>query len=138
MSAYTSLKATFLDARLAHRKQDSLTCSTILGELETVSKRTGKEITDENVYGKIRKCIGTNLDNFELVRTDADRAKITAENKFLNGLLPQELSADEIRAILVELNPGHVGQAMQHMAANYVGRFNGGVTSAIAKDLTNK
>lgn len=138
MSAYQMLKDTSMTVRKARQKQNALTCSTILGEMETVSKRSGKEITDKIVYGKIRKAIEINHDNFKLVRTDEARDKITAENKFLNGLLPQELSEDEIRKILVELNPGHVGDAMQHMNANYTGRFNGGIASKIARELTSK
>lgn len=135
MSAYTMLKETALAARKARQKQNAITCSTILGELETIAKRTGEAITDEQLYKKIKKTIETNSDNLKLVKSESDKEHIIKENNFLNDLLPKQLSEDEIRIILTELKPSNIGQAMKHLNTKYTGRFNGGIASKIAREL---
>lgn len=138
MSAFQTLKDTALKVRLAREKQKALTCSTIIGELETTAKTKQAEVTDENVYAKYRKTINTNNDNIKLVRTEAEKDKILAENEFLQGLLPQELTEAEIVDILTKLAPSNMGEAMKHLNANYTGKFNGGLASKVAREITSK
>ena len=73
--------------------------SLVLGEVNTQQGRTGKESTDEQVEKIIRGIRDKNTECLSLLvgknRPD-DEAKLKKENDYLNTLLPNTLTPDEI------------------------------------------
>lgn len=73
----------------------------ILGEANTLEARSGKALTDEQVQAIVRKLILANTETLSMLTTQnmqnhVNFGKLTAENVFLQTLLPVTLSIDEI------------------------------------------
>jgi hypothetical protein len=138
MSAYQTLKSTALVERKARRRENALTCSTLLGYFDNKSKSLGAPLSDQDVYGKIQKTIEINKANW-LLLTDLPRKQaIEEENKFLEGLLPLPLSDRDLEQVLIALAPANIGQAMVYLKENYTGRFEGGKASKMAMAVVKK
>jgi len=110
--------------------------TTLLGELETKAKNSGSEIDDPMVVQTCKKFISTNLDTLGVVAADSEAGQnLRLENTILTQFLPAQLTDHELRAILIELAPTSIGQAMGHLNANYKGKFDGRMASTIAKEI---
>jgi len=104
----------------------------LVGELETVSKRDGSEITDDKVVAVAKKLIKSNEETLRL-KAGAGAEKLVAENDVLRTLLPQELSEDQLLKILADAKPANIGEAMKHLNGQYAGQFDKGLASRVAK-----
>lgn len=92
------LKRRILTARknLSNIERDIL--SVILGECQTLEARSGK-ISDEEVYNIIRKQIEANK---EVLKILPDNFVTKQENIILESLLPQYLTQEQIKQVLME------------------------------------
>ena len=123
MSLLAEMKADHLEARKERSVAITKILVTVLGEMETVSKRTGDPITDAIVITKVKKTISNNMDIISLNVESAD--ELVFENKFLSHYLPKQLCKDELKEILSEVLFNNIGEGMRYLKANYEGRFNG-------------
>lgn len=114
--------------------------STLIGELESNAKRNGEEVTDEKVIQACKKLIQSNLESIKVKPSET----LVLENEILSSFLPKQMSEDQLRKIIVDFKDSSSEQAfeiklvMNHLKANYGGQFNGGMASAIAKELGAK
>ena len=53
----------------------------------------------------------------------------------LSQFIPKQLTEDELRAIIVEMDASHLGEIMQKLKANYDGIYDGKLASTIARDI---
>lgn len=106
----------------------------LVGELETVSKRDGSEISDEKVVAAAKKLIKSNDETVRL-KAGVGTEKLDAENDVLRTLLPKELSAQELLDILRDAKPTNIGEAMKHLNGNFAGKFDKGLASQVAKQF---
>src|SRR4051812_34271499 len=75
----------------------------VLGEWQ-LKAATGK-VTDELGFGLVKKMIKANDENLlYLGLTDPRRAKYNEENRFLNDLLPEYLTVEQVLATLAEVD----------------------------------
>ena len=127
------LKRDLLQSRKARTVETTKTLVTVLGELETVSKRNGDEITDKVIVSKIKKTISTNLEIIELNVHNAD--ELIFENQFLSQYLPQQLCEAKITEILSEVLFNNIGEGMKYLSANYAGQYDGKLAKKVILNL---
>lgn len=134
MSLLETLKTRLTECRRAGKAIEMSVLQVVLGDASMIEARSGKKATDEEMEKLIRK---TMLGNQETLALMAEKGvasgpggdKLTAENAFLQTLLPETLSADEIfaqltaatevaDAIKLAKNDGQAtGSAMKHLKA---------------------
>ena len=71
----------------------------VLGEIQTKEVQQGKQLKDDQVLSVIRKVIEGN----EKLLTFKENSTLVEENSILKEYLPQAISSEEIRALLVEV-----------------------------------
>lgn len=81
----------------------------ILGEASTLEARTNKPLTDEQVQGVVRKILlGNNETMGLMVKSNSENVNapnylnLAAENAFLESLLPQTLTVEQIKTQLAD------------------------------------
>lgn len=135
MSAFADLKARSLSARKNRDKVTATAAITLMGELETDAKRSGTEVTDEQLYARAKKLIAYNKETLDSTK-DAEKAFVLEqENVFFESLLPKQLSEDDLKSLISAMNPNNIGEVMKELKENYAGRFDGKLASKIAKDF---
>ena len=103
----------------------------LIGEVETVEKRSGKAFTDAQVIDSIKKLIKSNREAL----AHAVVPKLVLENNILEALLPKQLSEADIRTVIAENNLQGIPAVMKFLNENYAGQFDKGMASAIAKSI---
>lgn len=103
----------------------------LLGEIETIEKRTGKAFTDADVVGAVKKLIKSNDETLKLQNIP----KLVIENEVLSKLLPRQLSEQEIRDLIADNALTDIKSVMQFLNTNFAGQFDKGLASNIAKSL---
>jgi uncharacterized protein YqeY len=99
------------------------------GELDAIAKdKKIEEPNDDMVIQVCKKLVKANNDTIKAKHSD----DLVTENKFLTKYIPQQLSEDELRGMITELNPKNIGQAMGFLSKNHKGLFDGN----LAKDIT--
>lgn len=111
--------------------------TTLQGEIETISRRDGKEITDELCVKVIKSFIKGINEVLLLTFNDV----MVKEKEILEALLPSQLTEDELTKIINEIlrRPGTVtmGLVMNSLKQEYPGLYDGKLASCILKDLLN-
>ena len=107
--------------------------------LATVEARTtGKEVDDAQMVKIIQKTI-KELDeeqaNYEKVGHTETANNIAAQKAVLEKYLPQLLSAEEIKKIILALDDKTVPAVMRHFKANYNGQVDMKTVSDVLKTL---
>jgi uncharacterized protein YqeY len=129
MSMLETLKTQLTQCRRAGKPIEMGVLQVVLGDASMIEARTGKKASDEDVEKLIRKTMLGNQETLGLLEQkgmtgNANHEKLTAENAFLQSLLPQTLSASEIVGQLGEVadalraakNDGQAtGIAMKHL-----------------------
>lgn len=131
MSLIERIGSQRLDARKGKRVVEATILTTLVGELDTQSKKTGKPITDDIVIAAVKKLIKSNSEALKVQAQD----KLVEENRILEALLPVQMSEDEIRRIIAEQNLQGVPAVMQYLNSNYSGQFDKALASSVARSL---
>lgn len=134
MSLFNRIKEDRVSARKLRNEIATSVLTTLVGELESASKRSGNDVSDELVIHTCKKFI---FNNTETLKNDLDgnvANRLREENKLLEQYLPSQLTADELSAILVALGSTDLGAIMKHLKSNYAGLYDGAVASRLAKE----
>lgn len=132
MSMIESIRKQKLEARkVPERAIEVAILNLLIGEIETVEKRTGKLVTDAQVIDGVKKLIKSNTETLKFGHVQ----KLVIENQILEALLPAQLSEDEIRRIIAEQNLQGVPAVMQYLNSNYSGQFDKALASSIARSV---
>ncbi|MFO0650596.1 MAG: GatB/YqeY domain-containing protein [Polyangiales bacterium] len=111
----------------AFKSRDNVTKEVLnvaLGEIDTIAARHGRDATDEDCLGVLRKLVKSNEETRAAATDEAQRATLTAEIAVLNTLLPKSLDAEGVVAALAPVaaavkaapNDGAAtGVAMKHL-----------------------
>lgn len=127
-----------LAARKAGNKAAAALLTTLIGEATKVTaeefKKGQTEITDGKVVAKI-KSFSENAKQTLAVAPADRKSEIQAEIDILEGYLPQQVSEDELRAIIGMWKEDglNLGQIMAKLKAEYEGRYDGKLASSIAR-----
>lgn len=113
-------------------KADILTL--VLGEVDTLSKRTGKAPTCESVTAIIKKLIKSNTVTLGLVGPERGRLE-ALQNITLYELIPVECTEDEVYELLTGAPFSTIGEAMSFMEREHKGKYDKRMASKVAKRL---
>jgi len=123
------------DARKAREKAKARTLVTLLGELDTIAKRSGAEVTDDLVVQVVTKFIKSLKETMAALPEDDSRyVDAVDEAKVLEIYLPKQLTEDELRNIIAELNYTNIGQYMKALKEKYSGQYDAKLASRIIKE----
>lgn len=130
MSLIETIRAQKTDARKdVTRAIEVAILNLLLGEIETVEKRTGKLYTESQVVDAVKKLIKSNDESLKHRASD----KLVTENAVLTALLPKQLTEDQIRNLISTNALVGVPAVMQFLNSNYAGQFDKGLASSIAR-----
>ena len=82
----------------------------LLGEVETESKRSRLDISDDLLIKAAKALVKSNL---ELIRVGKSSEKIVRENEYLRKFIPLVMGEDALRSLMGGLVFGSVGEAMK-------------------------
>lgn len=118
---------------VAVRNQNAITRNllrTVLGDVQTISRRTGEQVTDALLIKTIKGFIENNNQSLALRESEA----LSRENEILNSLLPKQMTDAEIRSAIQASNGTTIGEIMKYLSAHHSGLYNGKSASAMATD----
>lgn len=131
-SILESIKKEQLQARKDKDKIKAKSLTTIIGEIDTIVKRTGKEVDDVAVSNLVKKTI----ENLRIVleHTTSDKEAIESEIQLLDAFVLKQLTEERIRTIKKEIVARDAKTLMQFLNTNYKGRFDGKLAMQIANE----
>ncbi len=108
MTLHEILKEKLTECRRAGKKVEMSVLQVVLGDASMVEARTGQKPGDEEVEKLMRKTMLGNQETMDLMAqrglAGTERhTRLVAENAYLQALLPEALSVNEIAAALDEL-----------------------------------
>ena len=110
--------------------------TTLLGELENVSKRTGNDITDDVVIKACKKFIASNEEVISL--SIGTSPTLRGENAILETFIPKQLTEDELYVIIDTLKADNLGTVMKHLKANHDGTYDGKLAANVAHTVLSR
>jgi uncharacterized protein len=135
VSLYLKLKSDRISAMKDRENTDAKiqksVITTLLGELEQNAKRSGKDVSDENVIQACKKLIESNKEIMVARHSD----KLEKENDFLNIYIPSQFSEEKLRKLIKESGAKDIGQAMGFLNKSYKGQFDGKLASTLAREM---
>lgn len=108
----------------------------LVGELETLSKRTGKPVMDTDVTAGVKKLLKSNTETIKIVEASGGNvSKWETENEFLETLVPLELTKEQLYDILVEVVFSNIGEGMAFLNTNYPNKFDRKTASEVIRSI---
>lgn len=129
---YDTVKRMRLDARKAKNTVAATVLGVLIGELDKASEKArsqSREFTDTDTIGFVKKLIQSNNETLKHRVYPA----LIEENEILEGLLPKQLSEDQIRTIIATNELSGVPAVMQFLGSNYPGQFDRALAASIAR-----
>jgi uncharacterized protein YqeY len=136
MSLLATIKADQLKARKERNGIVAAILTTLIGEVETKSKKELRELTDTEVIAIIKKFLDGVNECIDKSTDGEKRDHSYVEKVILEGYMPKQLEVSEIQEILLALSIGepdglNVGKAMSHFKQYYAGRYDGRLLKAL-------
>lgn len=107
--------------------------------LENIKKREkGEELTDADVVQILQKTIKElteEKENFDKVGNSEQSATLRKQIEIIKGYLPQMMSADEIKEIILGLEDKTVPFVMKYFKANYAGKCEMRTVQEVLKNI---
>lgn len=101
---------------------------------KTDAKNNGKELTDNDVLAIIQKVIKECQESAEAFKNAGrDCREYEVQADALEAFLPKQLSRDEIKKLIAELDNKSISNVMKFFKANYSGKCDMGLVSTIAQ-----
>lgn len=142
MITIEELKAQQLQARKYRNSIKAALLTTLLGELDTESKRSGK---DADVAAFVKKFMKNVAENMEIARERRDSnwlLVLQTEFDILESYLPKQLNRTELTAILataiLKQSLNNKGSVMKYLKDNFAGQYDGKLASEVVTDLLGK
>lgn len=129
------------DRMVARKGKDAYSTSmltTLLGDLETKAKTSGKEISDEDAIALMKSFVKKNIQAIEKMGGSEKANELKKDNDFWNKYLPNVMSEEKLRNIVSELvkDGENIGGVMKHLKINFPDQYDGGLASKIFRSLT--
>ncbi|MFQ5673136.1 MAG: GatB/YqeY domain-containing protein [Nitrospinales bacterium] len=143
MSLLNRIKEDLLRARKAKDQKLTGILSTLYAESMMIGKNDGnRETTDAEVVGKIRGFIKNIDETLKALSEDhPNSADLREEKSAIARYLPQQLSADQLKNILLEIAAGHeksmksMGAVMAELKEKHPGEYDGKLASQIVREI---
>jgi uncharacterized protein YqeY len=132
------LKKDRMIARKSKNTYSTSMLTTLLGDLETKAKSSGKEMTDEGAIALMKSFVKKNTQAIEKMGVSEKANELRNDNDFWNEYLPSVMSEDRLREIITTLvNDGEsIGGVMKHLKINFPDQYDGGLASKIFRDIS--
>lgn len=128
------MKAKLLEVRKAGNKVGRAVMQSLIADFDKTA-RTGKEVDGMSL---IKKYLDNAKGNMKIEKGRDNQAgyeAYRAEVEFLESLLPKQLTEAELREIIEGGCFHNIGQVMKHLREHYQGQYDGGLASAIAREV---
>lgn len=140
------IKTDQVEARKARNTLAATLLTTLLGEANMVAKNAQRDApTDEEVQAVVKKFLKGNLETQAALSKGGpdyrayQMSEAIAEQAILESYLPQQLSEEELRQIVIDTiangTPNNMGALMGYLKSNYVGKYDGKIASAVIKTV---
>lgn len=135
------------EAMKAKSQQKVLLLRGLIASVKNATINAGKEITDDAVLSSVKKNlkeIEQSIDSFYKAGRDFEVGKLNQDKMYLQGLLPKQMSEEELKAVigevLVELGPGlhtkkEMGKVMKEVMARTKGAADGKIVSKLVASV---
>lgn len=137
---FEKLQKESLEARKARDTVRASVLTTALAQVKTMAIDDGhRAVTDADVTKVVRQFLKSCDENLALAaqgKMDATRAEqFKIEKDILISYLPQQMSADQLKAALIKSAATNIGEAMKYLKANHDGQYDGKLASVVAKEV---
>lgn len=135
------------EAMKAKSQQKVLLLRGLIASVKNATINAGKEITDDAVLSSVKKNvkeIEQSIDSFYKAGRDFEVGKLNQDKMHLQGLLPKQMSEEELKAVigevLIELGPGlhtkkEMGKVMKGVMAKTKGAADGKLVSKLVASV---
>ena len=135
------------EAMKAKSQQKVLLLRGLIASVKNATINAGKEITDDAVLSSVKKNlkeIEQSIDSFYKAGRDFEVGKLNQDKMYLQGLLPKQMSEEELKAVigevLIELGPGlhikkEMGKVMKGVMAKTKGAADGKLVSKLVASV---
>ena len=129
-----------LEARKARDTVKAGVLTTAIAQVKGIAIDDGHRApNDADVLKVVRQFVKSVEENLALAaqgKMDAARADaFKVEKEVLLSYLPQQMSADDLRAALKKSGAKNIGEAMKYLKANHDGQYDGKMASELAKEV---
>ena len=101
-------------------------------------KKKGEELNDidaTQILQKSVKELSEELENYKKVNNTSEVENITKQIELVKSYLPQMMSAEEIKAVILSLEDKSMPFVMKHFKANYAGKCDMRLVQEVLKSL---
>jgi uncharacterized protein len=129
-----------LEARKARDTAKAAVLTTAISQIKALALDDGhRAVTEADVMKVVKQFLKAVEENLALAaqgKMDATRAEaFKVERDILLSYLPQQMSADELKAALKKSGAANIGEAMKYLKANHDGQYDGKLASTVAKEV---
>lgn len=147
MTEYDKIYNDMKEAMKAKDQQKVLLLRGLISAVKNATVNAGKEITDDAVLSAVKKNlkeIEQSIDSFYKAGRDFEVGKLNRDKMYLQGLLPKQMSEEELKAVigevLIELGPGlhtkkEMGKVMKGVMAKTKGAADGKLVSKLVASV---
>jgi len=138
MTTLSELKALQLSARKRKKAIHAKVLTTLLGDLETMSKAHGREVTDGDINAMVKKFLKGVNEFLAMKISDETRAELETEKDLLESLVPKPATKKELKDAIkhyleTATNP-NVGSVMSYLRGRFQGNYDGKEASQLAAE----
>lgn len=128
-----------LEARKARDAVKAGVLTTAIAQVKAIAIDDGHRApNDADVLKVVRQFLKSCEENLALAaqgKMDITRAEqFRTEKEVLLSYLPQQMSADEIKAAVKKSGATNIGEAMKYLKANHDGQYDGKLASSVIKE----
>ncbi|MBL8033447.1 MAG: GatB/YqeY domain-containing protein [Leptospiraceae bacterium] len=129
-----------LEARKARDQVKSSVLTTAISQIKALAIDDGhRAVNDADVMKIVKQFLKGVEENLALAaqgKMDASRAEqFKLEKDILLSYLPQQMSADDIKAAVKKSGATNIGEAMKYLKANFDGQYDGKLASGVIKEV---
>jgi uncharacterized protein len=143
MSLLQQIKSAQLQARKDRATITANVLTTLIGEAEAIGKNAGnRETTDSEVVAIAKKFIKNIDETISLIKDPTAHGDLLLERMAVEQFLPKQLTADDLKFVLVELTNElnahtlrEMGKVMKVLKERYDGQYDGATASTLIKQL---
>lgn len=138
MTTFSELKEKQLSARKRKKAVHAKVLTTLIGDLETVSKANGKEVTDKEVNAMVKRFLKSANEYLALTISEEKREELEQEKALLETLVPKPATKKELKEVISYYMESVPNPSMGAVMSYLRGRLQGNYDGKMASDLVNE
>ncbi|HMV34766.1 MAG TPA: GatB/YqeY domain-containing protein [Turneriella sp.] len=137
---FERLQKESLEARKARDTVRAGVLTTAISQVKALAIDDGHRApNDADVLKVVRQFLKSCEENLALAaqgKMDASRAEqFKVEKDVLLSFLPQQMSAEDLKAAITKSGATNIGEVMKYLKANHDGQYDGKLASQVAKEV---